>query len=182
MKYYLCEEIAQAYGLSKATIVNYCKTGKIAGKKYKYDKKNPLKYVWLIPYVELKKIDRPPIREPHPVEYSPDEGDVMLEWVEATLKRISQIVDQREAHRQYENFVQHGKEYYFRWTKTLRYKALRDKRLKHDKYQCQLCGTGKNLIIHHVSYEHLGEASEFDDLVTLCRKCHQEVHRKDLEI
>ena len=43
-----------------------------------------------------------------------------------------------------------------------------------------MCGTAKNLRVHHISYATLGTDAEIDDLVTLCDKCHEEVHAVDL--
>lgn len=58
--------------------------------------------------------------------------------------------------------------------------AIRDERLKQDNYQCVMCGTGKNLEVHHLTYERLG-AEKLEDLRTFCRECHKKVHDKDLK-
>ena len=57
----------------------------------------------------------------------------------------------------------------------------RRRRLQLDGYQCQRCGTGTNLVVHRISYAHLGQPGEVDDLVTLCRACHSEVHEEDIQ-
>lgn len=54
----------------------------------------------------------------------------------------------------------------------------RFERLKKDNFQCQMCGSAKNLNVHHVTYERLGN-EDMNDLVTLCNKCHSKVHSKD---
>ena len=41
---------------------------------------------------------------------------------------------------------------------------------------CQCCGSVDNLEVHHSKYYRLGSVSEFHDLHTLCRDCHQRVH------
>ena len=70
--------------------------------------------------------------------------------------------------------------FYLQYLKTPRYRELHRKTLQRDKYKCQICGTGTNLVVHHVTYRRLGNES-LDDLVTLCDSCHFEVHKKDLE-
>ena len=69
---------------------------------------------------------------------------------------------------------------YHEYMKSPEWKAKREERLKHDKYQCQLCHTAINLVVHHLTYDRLGD-EDLNDLVTLCKKCHEKVHEKDLE-
>ena len=48
--------------------------------------------------------------------------------------------------------------------------------IKRDRYECQMCGIdGVPLEVHHITYERLGH-EHYDDLVSLCRTCHQSVH------
>ena len=66
----------------------------------------------------------------------------------------------------YENFL---KSKYWREVKKLV--------LKRDKYKCIICGSSKELNIHHSSYKnHFNEHNHLEDLDTLCRKHHQEYH------
>lgn len=48
--------------------------------------------------------------------------------------------------------------------------------LTRDKYQCQRCGNGNNLDVHHLIPENANGASVINNLVTLCRSCHRRVH------
>lgn len=57
------------------------------------------------------------------------------------------------------------------------WQAKREIVLKRDKHQCVVCGTDSTLEIHHITYANLGN-ERIDQLVTLCRKHHQEVHDK----
>ena len=59
------------------------------------------------------------------------------------------------------------------WKKN-RYPAL-----VRDGFKCAMCGTAKNLIVHHITYERLGHEN-MDDLITLCKGCHAKVHENDL--
>ena len=47
-------------------------------------------------------------------------------------------------------------------------------------FQCQLCGSNKNLAVHHKTYEHHGyEHNHYvmqNDLIVLCNSCHSKFH------
>lgn len=68
---------------------------------------------------------------------------------------------------------------YAKYINSLAWQDKRTKRLKRDGYKCQICGTGKNLTVHHITYERFG-CEKMTDLVTLCKKCHAKVHERDL--
>lgn len=59
---------------------------------------------------------------------------------------------------------------------------IRANRLKKDNYRCVKCGTGKNVEVHHIKYPVLAWGTEDieHDIVTLCAKCHAEVHKFDI--
>ena len=51
--------------------------------------------------------------------------------------------------------------------------------LNRDGYTCQYChGKRKNsrLEVHHIQYRHMGGSDDSDNLITLCRSCHKDVH------
>lgn len=51
---------------------------------------------------------------------------------------------------------------------------------KRDGYTCQDCGaTDVPLDVHHLTYEHLGHERD-EDLITLCRECHDAQHNEDI--
>jgi len=52
-------------------------------------------------------------------------------------------------------------------------------RLEHDGFKCQICGSGKNLSVHHITYERLGD-EDLSDLITVCADCHKKIHETDL--
>ena len=58
--------------------------------------------------------------------------------------------------------------------------TVRLARLKKDGYRCQICGSAKNLCVHHLTYDRMGHEL-MDDLLTLCRDCHEKVHAIDIE-
>src|SRR5262249_32313579 len=47
--------------------------------------------------------------------------------------------------------------------------------LARDNFQCQSCGSEYNLQAHHLSYSRIFRERP-NDLVTLCRTCHQNLH------
>ena len=57
------------------------------------------------------------------------------------------------------------------------YKKLHRAILERDGWRCQLCGSRRNLQVHHIqSRSLLGDDAEHN-LITLCAICHQQVHR-----
>jgi len=52
----------------------------------------------------------------------------------------------------------------------------REVRRKYDNNKCLYCGSEERLEVHHCHYETLGSECPYDDLITLCRKHHQQVH------
>lgn len=65
--------------------------------------------------------------------------------------------------------------YYLRYMLSPEWKALRQKRLERDGYQCQHCGHKRHLEIHHTTYARLGR-ERLSDLLTLCHFCHSDHH------
>ncbi len=57
------------------------------------------------------------------------------------------------------------------------WKYIRKKVLIRDKHKCIVCGSNKDLQVHHTTYKHhFAEHKHYDDLQTLCDKCHYLVH------
>lgn len=49
-----------------------------------------------------------------------------------------------------------------------------------NNHSCQLCGAKTNLEVHHITYEHRGcESAYQDDLACLCHNCHAKEHEKE---
>src|SRR6266566_7066162 len=46
--------------------------------------------------------------------------------------------------------------------------------LERDKYQCQKCGRGEDLELHHIIPVAVYEMDIIENLITLCRPCHSE--------
>jgi len=58
-----------------------------------------------------------------------------------------------------------------------RYRKLHRQILERDGWRCQICGSMKQLQVHHLQLRsHWGSDSE-QNLITLCAECHVRVHR-----
>lgn len=80
-----------------------------------------------------------------------------------------------------EQYIKETRAHYRDYLKSKYWKALRLKCFKRDGFQCQICGSGKNLCAHHMTYKNIGyETQELDDLITLCEDCHKTIHKQDL--
>jgi hypothetical protein len=59
------------------------------------------------------------------------------------------------------------------WTREWR--LTRRAKLEDVGHQCRMCRQRKDLHVHHLTYDHVGH-EWLDELVVLCRGCHQSVH------
>ena len=55
------------------------------------------------------------------------------------------------------------------------WKTKRQHMLKQTHYTCQMCGTQRNLHIHHISYKNLYREPD-SDLAVVCANCHSHLH------
>ena len=58
------------------------------------------------------------------------------------------------------------------------WKQVKKKALSRKKTygKCQICGTDKNIDLHHTSYKWIGTKHELRNVIPLCRRHHNEVH------
>lgn len=68
---------------------------------------------------------------------------------------------------------------YSKYLKSKKWNKKRKKVFERDDYSCQHCHNTKNLECHHITYKRVKKES-LSDLLTLCYKCHKEVHRKKI--
>lgn len=60
------------------------------------------------------------------------------------------------------------------------WKAIAEKVRYRAKHKCQLCNGTEGLSVHHSTYEHHGdELNHLEDLICLCRDCHEKFHERD---
>ena len=189
MLYYSFEDIMRSHKITKEALKWRIKSGKLKAHKLAMSRTSENYFKYIIPETELSKLEEYKQREP---TASPDaqpdyytkkwqESEEMFQrWQENC--RIEQ--ERRKQQQEYWAKVHEEEAQYRNYYDYLKSEAWRQRRLealKRDKFKCQLCGSGKDVEVHHISYEHLHRAEEVDDLITLCKKCHREVHSGDLE-
>ena len=65
---------------------------------------------------------------------------------------------------------------YYAYIRSEKWKKVRERYWKSKQPKvCFICGTAKELDLHHRTYKRLG-CEHLRDLVALCRTCHNEVH------
>lgn len=70
-------------------------------------------------------------------------------------------------------------EVYRRYLKTAKWREIRKEKLIEVDYQCEDCGSTKDLEVHHIVYpEKLGE-EDMTELAVLCKECHENEHGED---
>lgn len=42
---------------------------------------------------------------------------------------------------------------------------------------CQICGSNRNVQVHHMCYDRFGGNEVYDDLLGVCWYCHSEIHK-----
>lgn len=60
--------------------------------------------------------------------------------------------------------------------KTKPFKEIKREVFERDGWRCQICGTEDDLTVHH-----LKEGDDLDCLLTVCKQCHSEIHKKKEE-
>src|SRR3990167_6908428 len=66
---------------------------------------------------------------------------------------------------------------YIHYLKSNQWKDLRRAVIKRDNFICVDCKENKMLDVHHLTYENFRH-EKLEELVTLCRKCHDKRHGK----
>jgi 5-methylcytosine-specific restriction endonuclease McrA len=59
------------------------------------------------------------------------------------------------------------------------YDTLRNQVLRRDGWRCQSCGTMSHLEVHHKHFRSQSGPDSERNLITLCAKCHAQIHRGD---
>jgi 5-methylcytosine-specific restriction endonuclease McrA len=57
------------------------------------------------------------------------------------------------------------------------YDRLRQRIMKRDGWQCQICGSRQNLQVHHKQLRSQQGSDDDLNLITLCTGCHEGLHR-----
>lgn len=66
---------------------------------------------------------------------------------------------------------------YREFLQTPYWKAISQKVMANANFRCQICNSNENLNVHHRTYEHHGyELYYMEDLICLCKNCHEKYH------
>ena len=76
--------------------------------------------------------------------------------------------------RKEQNKCQNTENMYIRWHKT--------KGKRRDYNVCQVCGSTVKPEGHHMIQYLYGGAANDENIITLCQKCHKQVHRGNIDI
>lgn len=182
MQWYSLTDIKKAYSISCDMLKYKIKTGQLKAEKLFMGKSMERNFKYIIPESELSKLEEYKQREP--IASPNAQPDYYIKRWQKQAERRKQASE--EAHRQHEEWLRQHKprKSYASYYDYLRSEEWQQKRLQvlvRDNFKCQLCGSGKNVQAHHISYENLYTEAELDDLVTLCKACHEKVHSTDLE-
>ncbi len=71
-------------------------------------------------------------------------------------------------------------DFYLAYLNSSGWRTRRNAALKDAKYRCSACGSGRNLQVHHLTYERLGAELD-EDLRVVCGDCHQQTHIAEME-
>jgi len=58
------------------------------------------------------------------------------------------------------------------------YRDLHRQVLERDGWRCQVCGGMQHLQVHHLKFRSHSGSDVEQNLITLCAKCHEQVHHK----
>lgn len=73
--------------------------------------------------------------------------------------------------------IRSGYLYYQTYLKSEKWRNMRGKILRVRGFKCELCGSKRNLQLHHLTYENLGNEQD-GDVIILCKQCHSRAHDK----
>jgi 5-methylcytosine-specific restriction endonuclease McrA len=176
MQWYSVKDITAAYSLSRDQLRHLIETGKLKTEKLFMGKSRTRNFKYIIPETELSKLAEHKLREPTASDDAQtDYYDKLAQKKREQRERWEQEVKKRDEERH--KFLS-----YYDYLHSDEWQRKRRQRLKLDGYRCQMCGSGTNVQVHHISYDNLRKDAEIDDLVTLCRACHAKVHSTDLAI
>lgn len=70
------------------------------------------------------------------------------------------------------------KQQYQSYLRSPEWQIKRDSVLSRDDHKCRICGSTKDLHVHHLTYDRVYDESLYD-LVTVCKECHKLIHILD---
>lgn len=176
MRYFSINDICRSHNLTKDTLKRMIRTGQVKAGKLSMSKRGNVKknFKYIVSEEELEKLRE--FRTSEPVASENAQPDYYTKYWQEQEERHRKW--QKE--RQHEEIHEQPKFNYYEYIHSEAWSKRRLEVLRRDRFRCQMCGTAKNLRVHHINYEHLGTDAELDDLITLCDTCHKKVHEEDI--
>ncbi len=163
IKWYTIKDIMAGYALTKWQLLTMIRDGLIGAMKMRDKRWKKGSYQYFIPEAELTKLSAYKTGEPlFKAEHQPSEY--------LTPKKLSIEMEILN------DFAGDYREY----LNSDHWKRVREQAFKRDGNRCYMCGTGKNLEVHHRRYDSLGTENEIDDVITVCDDYHTKIHEKDM--
>ena len=178
MQWYSLTDIAEAYSITCDMRKHKIKSGQLKAEKLFMGKSRTRNFKYIIPENELSKLEEYKQCEP---TSSPDAHPNYYENLRRERKEQQEQARVKAQRRREEWLSQHPRLKYYDYLHSEEWQAKRLQALVRDNFRCQLCGSGTNVQVHHINYENLHTDAELDDLVTLCKACHEKVHSTDLQ-
>ena len=177
MRYFSINDICRSHNLKKDTLKRMIRTGQVKAGKLSMSKRGNLKknFKYIVSEDELEKLKE--FRTSEPVASENAQPDYYTKYWQKQEERHRKWHEEPQK-QQEEN---QPKQNYYEYMHSEAWSKRRLEVLRRDRFRCQMCGTAKNLRVHHINYEHLGTDAELDDLITLCDTCHREVHEEDIK-
>ena len=186
MLWYSLDDIVAAYRITKVALKQRIKSGKLKSQKLPMNRGKAHKtFKYIIPESELPLLEALKLQEPKASPSSqPDyyqnlwrkKDEEQRYWQEYSEEKRRKYREQTE-----QQYGRYGYDGYYDYIRSAEWQEKRMQRLMMDGFRCKLCGSGINLQVHHISYDNMCQDAEIDDLVTLCKTCHEKVHSTDLE-
>ena len=137
---------------------------------------------------KVKKNGSQLVRVKYPLgkkSFSADDWEEYQDWIKKQKKyQQSQEKAIKKKHKKAKSNKQKPtrKEQYAQDLKHPLWERKRSEIMGRDGYKCRLCGSRKELRVHHLKYSNGKRAWEYPniDLITLCDECHQKVHSNRL--
>jgi hypothetical protein len=71
--------------------------------------------------------------------------------------------------------IKYPKKYYDLYLATDKWRGFKNSIISKRGFNCELCSSKKNIQVHHLTYERLGNEMP-EDVMILCKKCHEKAH------
>lgn len=95
------------------------------------------------------------------------------EYFENLFREKEIIIEDKEYY--YNNYSRYAK--YLKYLRSPEWKAKRKLALERDNHKCQKCKIKTAEQVHHLTYDNL-ENEKLEDLMSVCRECHEKIHNK----